>query len=190
MSTPILRYVTPRTNMVEPSYLHMYFRSRIWITPSKFTPAKYVLFDSRPIILAPPIAYLLNGYLGRTPRQVVGPRAVCLFISSLDASSHLAIAPTCQDHRDSGCHVFTSERRRAVCNGQWKRALCVVGTNRLGVTVLLSVPFRPVERHAPASYLYKSTFPTIIQTYLGRVIKISFQWNYCASVVPPSHMHL
>ena len=50
-----------------------------------------------------------------------------------------------QDHSNASCHVFTSERCRAVCDGQWERALCVVGTGRRGLTVVMYLCTHCVE---------------------------------------------
>ena len=50
-----------------------------------------------------------------------------------------------QDHSNASCHVFTSERCRAVCDGQWKWALCVVGTGRRGLTVVMYLCTHCVE---------------------------------------------
>ena len=99
-------------------------RSGAWTTRSTFTLAKYV----------PPCFPCMTWHGSSTDTRENSspncptPRGTSLHFPS-QANTPRSHAPgTWKDHRDAGCHVFTSERRRAVCDGQWQWAVCVVGT--------------------------------------------------------------
>ena len=131
MSTPISRYVTP-SRTVEPSHRHI---SR---TPGR----EYGSLPPHLLLQSTSSSSIRVVIAERASRESSSPSCRTpsgMFHASLVPSRLVSFRPIpigcAQDHRNASCHVFTPERCRAVCDGEWKRALCVVGTARRRVTV-------------------------------------------------------